>query len=43
MDDGYYYCKDCQDTCTIIYNNIPGLKVEYCPFCGSENIEWRKE
>jgi len=32
-------CDDCQGTCTVEHDLEPTLyEVEYCPFCGAEDI-----
>jgi hypothetical protein len=34
------YCKDCDENYDVIYNNVPWLSPDYCPFCGGENVDY---
>jgi len=40
-DEGNMWCNDCETWFQVLRNNVPWLnKIEYCPFCGGEEVEW---
>jgi hypothetical protein len=36
-------CNVCGEKFDISYNNVPWLTVEYCPFCGAEDVKGTHE